>query len=155
MKKIIFLSIIIIAASCSRKTVPAKSSNGTIIYDNDPSNNNSNETITTDTVSELNNSSSLAFIIVTDGFGKIINRQQSLPTDADVHFNELQLSKGFTAQQRLNLKTRYKTIPPRVIYVNPQNHQSSARGSFYVLGKKFWYWKKKDGLFYLDEKYYQ
>ena len=155
MKKIILLSLIIIAASCSRRTIPANQSNGTIIYNNIPDNNGSNESGTTDSSSASNSSNALAFIIVTDGFGKIINRQESLPANADVHFNELQLSKGFTAQQRLNLKTRYKTIPPRVLYVNPQNQQNSARGSFYVLGKKFWYWKKKDGLFYLDEKYYQ
>lgn len=145
------------AASCARKTVPAKTSNGTIIYDNNntPANNNANEGITTDTLSAVNNTASAAFIVVTDGFGKIINRQESLPADANVEFNELQLSKGFTAQQRINLQTRYKTIPPRVIYVNQQNQQNSARGSFYVLKKKFWYWKRKDGLFYLDEKYYQ
>ncbi|HEY2727274.1 MAG TPA: hypothetical protein VGI61_08885, partial [Parafilimonas sp.] len=108
---------------------------------------------TTDTSATVNNAA-LAFIVITNGYGKIINAQDALPADANVEFNTFQLSKGFSAQELSNLKARYKTIPPRVLYVNPQNQQQSARGTFYVLGKKFWYWKKKDGLFYLDEKYY-
>ena len=144
--------------ACSRKTIPAKTNN--VVINNNPAennnpplNNDSNETITTDTAATVNNSA-LAFIVVTDAYGKIINQQDALPAGADVHFDQLQLSKGFSAQQLSNLKARYKTIPPRILYVNPQNQQKSARGTFYVLGKKFWYWKKKDGLFYLDEKYY-
>lgn len=153
MKKIILFALIIIAAACSRKTIPPKTTNATIITDTGSAVNNNAEIIT-DTSSAINNSSALAFIVITDAYGKIINQQNTLPPDANVHFNALQLSKGFSAQQLINLKTRYKTIPPRVLYVNPQSQQSSARGTFYVLGKKFWYWKKKDGFFYLDEKYY-
>jgi hypothetical protein len=147
--------------ACSRKTVPAKTNNANVIINNTPENNNMNNMpsindsaeITTDSSAAANNAA-LAFIVVTDAYGKIINGQNTLPADADVHFDQLRLSKGFSAQQLSNLKARYKTIPPRVLYVNPQNEQKSARGTFYVLGKKFWYWKKKDGLFYLDEKYY-
>jgi hypothetical protein len=156
---LLIVSICLLFA-CSRKTIPAKTNNTTIINGNNPPVNNnipanydSGKTISADTSATVNNSV-LAFIVVTNGYGKIINGQDALPADANVEFNTFQLSKGFSAQELSNLKARYKTIPPRVLYVNPQNQQQSARGTFYVLGKKFWYWKKKDGLFYLDEKYY-
>ena len=162
MKKIVIAFLIILAAACSKKSVPSKTTNATVISgSNTLANNNNSAVITPDSSSSANNagnSSSVnninAFIIITDGYGKIINQQQVLPENANVNFDEFQLSKGFSAQQLINLKTRYKIIPPRVLYVNPQNQQSSARGTFYVLGKKFWYWKKKDGFFHLDEKYY-
>ena len=157
---LLLIAICSILFACSRKTVPAKTNNVTVVTENSPSetsnlplNNDSATTDLADSAVTVNNSA-LAFIVVTDAYGKIINGQNSLPADANVEFNTFQLSKGFSAQQLSNLKARYKTIPPRVLYVSPQNEQKSARGTFYVLGKKFWYWKKKDGLFYLDEKYY-
>jgi len=152
--------------ACSRKTVPQKGTNGTIVNGNNTTvtttnnanNNNATNTpennVTIDTSSSVNNANAVSFLVITNGYGKIITQKDSLPADANVEFNTFQLSKGFSAQELSNLKARYKTIPPRVLYVNPQNQQQSARGTFYVLGKKFWYWKKKDGLFYLDEKYY-
>jgi hypothetical protein len=152
--------------ACSRKTVPQKGTNGTIVNGNNTSvtttnnanNNNATNTpennVTIDTSSSVSNANAVSFLVITNGYGKIITQKDSLPADANVEFNTFQLSKGFSAQELSNLKARYKTIPPRVLYVNPQSQQQSARGTFYVLGKKFWYWKKKDGLFYLDEKYY-
>jgi hypothetical protein len=146
--------------ACSKKTIPSKTNNVTIVNNNPPETNNTplnkNDSVNTEPADSaaIVNNSALAFIVITDAYGKIINGQNTLPADANVEFNTFQLSKGFSAQQLSNLKARYKTIPPRVLYVNPQNEQKSARGTFYVLGKKFWYWKKKDGLFYLDEKYY-
>lgn len=156
MKRIALIFLIAIAAACSKKTIPSKTTNATVIYDNNvpATNTDSSAVIITDTLSETKNANAVAFLIITNGYGKILNQKQALPADANVHFDEFQLSKGFSAQQLTNLKTRYKTIPPRVLYVSPQNQQSSARGTFYILGKKFWYWKKKDGFFYLDEKYY-
>lgn len=146
--------------ACSKKTIPSKTNNVTIVTNSNPTETNNIPLSNNDSVniesadSAATNNSSLAFIVITDAYGKIINGQNTLPADANVEFNTFQLSKGFSAQQLSNLKARYKTIPPRVLYVNPLNEQKSARGTFYVLGKKFWYWKKKDGLFYLDEKYY-
>jgi len=147
--------------ACSRKTVPQKGTNGTIVNGNNTTvttTNNATNTqennVTIDTSSSVSNANAVSFLVITNGYGKIITQKDSLPADANVEFNTFQLSKGFSAQELSNLKARYKTIPPRVLYVNPQNQQQSARGTFYVLGKKFWYWKKKDGLFYLDDKYY-
>lgn len=155
MKK--YVSILIslsLFIACSKKTVPSKTNNATVV-----ANNNSGDVFAADSAykkadSVASTNISAAFLIVSNAYGKIITNQQSLPADANVEYNELQLSKGFSAQQLTNLKTRYNIIPPRVLYVNPVNQLSSARGSYFVLAKKFWYWKKKDGLFYLDEKYY-
>ncbi len=151
--------------ACSRKTVPSKGTNGTIVNGNNSSattiNNNTNNSITnepannvTDTTSAVNNANAVSFMVITDGYGRIITQKDSLPTNANVQYNQFELSKGFSAQQLSNLKARYKTIPPRVLYVDPSQQINSVRGTYYILAKKFWYWKKKDGLFYLDEKYY-
>ncbi len=151
--------------ACSRKTVPSKGTNGTIVNGNKSSattiNNNTNNSITnepannvTDTPSAVNNANAFSFMVITDGYGRIITQKDSLPTNANVQYNQFELSKGFSAQQLSNLKARYKTIPPRVLYVDPSQQINSVRGTYYILAKKFWYWKKKDGLFYLDEKYY-
>jgi hypothetical protein len=99
-------------------------------------------------------SSAARVMVVADGYGKLITPQQNIPQDAGVSYNNLQLSKGFTTQQRANLQARYKTVPPRVLYVPQQYTSTSGKGSYYIYKKKFWYWKKPDGLFYLDEKYY-
>jgi hypothetical protein len=141
MKRIFLLfAYFFIITACSRKTVPSKT----------------NETVetNTDTVATSPVVTSSVFMIVSDGFGRIITSQKNLPPDANVKFDYLQLSKGFTPQQQANLKARYKTIPPRVLYISPQYELSSARGAYYIYRKKFWYWKRKDGLFYLDPKYY-
>lgn len=156
MKKILgFLICTSLLISCHRKIVP-QTTNATINNGNVFANDNENskiDTVTsikgTDTVKTVTNLNAIKYIVVSDGFGKVID-----PGDSTIKFNKLQLSKGFTTQQKLNLKTRYNTIPPRVLYVNQQLQQQSARGTFYVLQKKFWYWKKGDGLFYLDDKYY-
>ena len=157
MKKILYISICaLLFAACSRRTVPSKSNNGNVIIENNSgnaTNNNANNTgnvfANDSAASNTNSNTTAAFIVVSDGFGKVND-----PGDSSVQYNQLELSKGFTSQQKLNLKTRYNTVPPRVLYVNKQNQQASERGSYYILAKKFWYWKKNDGLFYLDQKYY-
>jgi hypothetical protein len=167
MKYFLLIAACFVLFSCNRRTVPPKGTNATVITgkttpakpapnnNNNVTNNNNADSISTaDTSSAVENTNSFSFLVITNGYGKIITREDSLPADANVQWDALQLSKGFSAQELSNLKARYKVIPPRVLYVNPQNEQKSARGTYYVLGKKFWYWKKKDGLFYLDEKYY-
>jgi len=93
-------------------------------------------------------------MVVSDGYGRLLTPQQNLPVDASIKYNSLQLSKGFSAQQLANLKARYNTVPPRVLYVPAPLSSSSLKGNYYIFKKKFWYWKKPDGLYYLDEKYY-
>ncbi|HEY2727783.1 MAG TPA: hypothetical protein VGI61_11455 [Parafilimonas sp.] len=140
--------------SCSRKTVPSKPN-----YSLNNEKNNTQATIDSSmanaTVADSATATSAnAIMIVADGYGRLLTSQQSLPQNAGVQYNSLQLSKGFTPQQRANLQARYHTVPPRVLYVPQQLSASSFKGSYYIYKKKFWYWKKSDGLYYLDQKYY-
>ncbi|MDB5231458.1 MAG: hypothetical protein JWN76_2263 [Chitinophagaceae bacterium] len=63
-------------------------------------------------------------------------------------------ARAFTNAQRKNLVGRFKTVPPRVLFVPSNYVKTSNRGEYYILKDKFWYWKKSDGYFYLDETYY-
>ena len=158
---LIAFACICLLASCAKRTVPAKP-NAYISPNNNSSNNNSpvivpgnnagNAEATIDSVSVA----PMALVmVVADGYGRLITSKERLPADAGIKYNALQLSKGFTAQERSNLQARYKTVPPRVLYVAEQYRKESFKGSYYIYRKKFWYWKKSDGLYYLDGKYYQ
>ena len=156
MKKLLFATYCLcFFISCSKKSIPTKTidnKNDTLseIKKND-SGNVFADSAAADSATVV---SSTRVLVIADGYGKLITPQQNIPQDAGIKYNNLQLSKGFTTQQRANLQARYKTVPPRVLYVPQQYVSSSMKGSYYILKKKFWYWKKSDGLFYLDEKYY-
>lgn len=157
MKKFLFATYCIcFFISCSKKSVPSKTTpenkkdTVSLIKKND-SGNVFADSATADTAAVL---STARVMVIADGYGKLVTPQQNLPQDEGIKYNNLQLSKGFTTQQRANLQARYKTVPPRVLYVPQQYSLSSLKGNYYILKKKFWYWKKSDGLFYLDEKYY-
>ena len=156
MKKIlVIICYTLFIAGCSRKTILPKPN---VVLENN--NNNHVDTankkpadISTDSSTAAATSPALVMIIA-DGYGRLITPQQNLPADSSVQYNSLQLSKDFTVQQRANLQARYNTVPPRVLYVPQQYALSSLKGVYYIYRKKFWYWKKQDGLFYLDQKYY-
>lgn len=159
MKKlpIILCSIFLFALiSCSRKRIPQKTP--TTTFDTSTTKNNSQpvfvDSAKTADSGKTVNEAAARVMVVADGYGRLITPQQNLPQDSGINYNNLQLSKGFTTQQRANMQARYKTIPPRVLYVPQQYVRSSLKGSYYIFKNKFWYWKKPDGLFYLDEKYY-
>ncbi len=159
MKKlpIILCSIFLLALiSCSRKRIPQKTP--TTTFDTSTTKNNSQPVLvdsakTADSGKTINEAAARV-MVVADGYGRLITQQQNLPEDSGISYDNLQLSKGFTTQQRANMQARYKTIPPRVLYVPQPYVRSSLKGSYYIFKNKFWYWKKPDGLFYLDEKYY-
>ncbi len=94
-------------------------------------------------------------LIVIDGYGKVLTPQSKLPADAGVKADYPKLARSFTPNQITNLKFRYQTVPPRVLYVPDAYTLKSLRGTYCIYKKKFWYWKKDDGLFYLDETYYR
>jgi len=149
---------ICILISCSKKTVPSKAN--TVLESNNNINSNKNIAVKTDTVTVITmpaDSVTVAasnIMVVADGYGKLITPQENLPGNINIQYNSLQLSKGFTVQQRANLQARYNIIPPRVLYVPDKLGSTSLKGSYYIYKKKFWYWKKADGLYYLDQKYY-
>jgi hypothetical protein len=157
MSRISLFIICVAVISCSKKTVPAKTieTNPRVVEANPRIIESNIDTVKahTDTVASSPVVTTSAFLVVSDGYGKIITSRKNLPPDANVKFDYLQLSKGFTPQQQANLRARYKTIPPRVLYITPSYQSNSARGAYYIY-KKFWYWNKYDVLFYLDTKYY-
>lgn len=103
-------------------------------------------------------SSSIAFpdpMIVIDETGKIITSRDKLPAEIGSKVDYAKITRSFTPAQRQNLIYRFKMVPPRVLFVPEHFISKSARGYYIIYKKKFWYWKKEDGLFYLDETYYQ
>ncbi|OIR08380.1 hypothetical protein GALL_95480 [mine drainage metagenome] len=94
-------------------------------------------------------------MIVIDGYGRILTPQSKLPSNTGIKADYSKLARSFTPNQLTNLKYRYHTVPPRVLYVPDIYTLKSLRGIYCVYKKKFWYWKKEDGLFYLDETYYK
>ncbi|MFT4156216.1 hypothetical protein [Parafilimonas sp.] len=152
---IICCMLLLVFISCSRKRIPQKPA--TTIFDT-TSVNTGKKPVLIDSTAKADSGTTVItaarVLVIADGYGRLITPQQNLPQDTGISYNNLQLSKGFTTQQRANMQARYKTIPPRVLYVPQQYARSSLKGSYYIYNNKFWYWKKSDGLFYLDEKYY-
>jgi len=123
----VFLLLAFLVSSCHKKTVPTKT-----------------EVKVTRTP-----------LVVIDGLGRVITSKANLPTDEGIKADYTQLERSFTPEQKANLMARHKMIPPRVLYVPKEYTKTSLKGDYCVYKKKFWYWKKSDGLFYLDEVYYK
>ncbi len=94
-------------------------------------------------------------LIVIDGTGQIISSRDKLPAEIAAKVDYNAIARSFTPAQKQNLIFRFKMLPPRVLLIPDRFVSKSARGYYCVYKKKFWYWRKDDGLFYLDETYYQ
>ena len=94
-------------------------------------------------------------MIIIDEKGSIITSRDNLPDEIASKVNYKQIARSFTPAQRTNLIYRFKMVPPRVLFIPADRVQHSAKGYYCIYKKKFWYWQKDDGLFYLDEKYYR
>lgn len=142
--------------SCSRKTIPPRT-NAVVeknVIGNKTGDSNNNETINIDTVKSTLPNTTATIMVVADSYGRLITPESNLPQGVPVQYNSLKLSRGLTVQQRANLQARYNTVPPRVLYIPEQLELNSLKGKYYIYRNKFWYWKMKDGFFYLDQKYY-
>ncbi|HVZ26172.1 MAG TPA: hypothetical protein VG842_08965 [Sediminibacterium sp.] len=94
-------------------------------------------------------------LVVIDDRGEIITPASGLPEAIAAKVNYRSIARAYTPDQRKNLIFRFKMVPPRVLYIPPELASHSTRGTYCVFRKKFWYWQKEDGLFYIDETYYQ
>lgn len=94
-------------------------------------------------------------MIVIDEAGNVITTRDKLPPELAGKVDYKKITRAFTPAQRQNLIGRFKMVPPKVLFIPDQLASKGARGTYIVYKKKFWYWKKEDGLFHLDETYYQ
>jgi hypothetical protein len=161
MRNITVMVICLLAfTACHRKTIPEKTDNVTVV--------NMNKKTTTPpppkTITEKKPDEEISSVpaeplpsamIVVDGYGKVLTPEDKLPIDSSIKPDYSKMARAFTPQQIANLKARYSTVPPKVLYVPDQYARKTYRGTYAVYKKKFWYWKKDDGLFYLDEIYYK
>lgn len=162
--KLILAACTLLIMSCGRKTVPAKTNttkttNTTVVKVPE----NRDSPVTPAPVKEdkekldakKETKEDLLPMVVIDGMGNIITPKEKLPEDIAAKADYRILSRAFTPNQRTNLIYRYKIVPPRILFV-PENYiKTTSRGKYVVYRKKFWYWQKEDGLFYLDETYYK
>lgn len=161
MKRVFGLLLVpaLLLASCSKKTRPTVSTPTQKTQPVHAPVNNSPVADTPVTVPAEENipatTATLAPMIVIDEKGAVVTPREKLPTELAPKVNYAKISRGYTPAQRQNLIYRFKIVPPRVLYVPEQYSSKNAKGTYVVYKKKFWYWKKADGLFHLDETYYQ
>ena len=157
MKKIFpILFIMLAVVACSKKSVPTKATtNSSSSPTNNPSN-PTNSTVSTDIPpTATTRVANVNAMVVIDGNGRILTPLEKLPIEENLKPDYSKIARAFTPAQKANLNLRYKMIPPKIIYVPEVFAQKSLKGTYSIYKKKFWYWKKEDGLFYLDETYYK
>ncbi len=166
MNKVVLFSVaaLLAFASCSKKTHPAVSKTGKDPEKTAPSTskNKDPEKVFDETLPGNSGlapaAAGAAFdapLIVIDEGGKVVTPADKLPADLAGKVDYKRISKGFTLEQRKNIIYRFKMVPPKVLFVPEGMSSKSARGTYVIYKKKFYYWRKDDGLFHLDETYYQ
>jgi hypothetical protein len=166
MKKILWLPVcvLLVLASCSKKiqptvTKPAKKDTVTAPVST------KTEPVTEPPIPEITIPEKTSPVIpaapfsspmiVIDEAGNVITTRDKLPPELAGKVDYKKITRAFTPAQRQNLIGRFKMVPPKVLFIPEELASKSARGTYIVYKKKFWYWKKEDGLFHLDETYYQ
>lgn len=153
------MAVAVLLASCSKKTHPAASA--TVPGKTAPAGADKKDLPITPPVTgntAITAPAEKAFanpMIVIDEGGNVVTSRDKLPDDIAAKVDYRKITRAFTPDQRKNLIYRFKMVPPKVIYIPEALSRTSAKGTYCVFRKKFWYWKKQDGLFYLDETYYQ
>ena len=94
-------------------------------------------------------------IIIVDAHGNFAVTENDLPPDASKSIMSNSNARAYTPLELKTLSVRYKQIPPRILYVPTALQKTNSRGTYYVFAKKYWYWQKANGYFYLDENYYK
>lgn len=160
-KYVVFsLALFLALASCSRKTVPPKNVNSQVVYPRTSNNSSGNvanpaapapSTGTTGPASVTNEK----ILVILDKGGRLAVSPSSLPPYVTANTKQLPSSMPLSATERNNLMARQKTLLPLALYVPDAYAGKSPRGQYYKYKGKFWYWKKADGFYYLDDIYYK
>ncbi|ANI88767.1 hypothetical protein A9P82_05375 [Arachidicoccus ginsenosidimutans] len=118
--------------------------------------NNKADSVAVNAAVPVANSVAATATVVIDSHGMLQIDSANLPPDVSHNLDSLnQATRAFTPNQVKNLAYRFKEIPPRVLLVPDTLAKKGVKGYYYKYDNKFWYWKKDDGYFYLDENYYQ
>ncbi len=94
-------------------------------------------------------------VIIVDARGNFAVTDSTLPAGASKDILDPSNARAYTPAQTKTLAYRFGKVPPRILYVSNSLAKKSAKGTYYVLDKKFWYWKKSNGYFYIDENYFR
>lgn len=148
--------------SCSRKTTPATSNgnrnvNAQIVYGNNNNNNNKGNPVTPlipDSAGTVPVGNERVLVILDKG-GRLNYTSKNVPPYVLATNKALPANQPISAVQRSNLLSRQKTLLPLALYVPETKSARTSKGQYYKLQNKYWYWKKSDGFYYLDEVYYQ
>lgn len=156
------LAALLVLSSCSKKTHPTVSKTNkepehtVVVAKKEPETKPVTDTPVT-TPNPAPEAAAAVFnspMIVIDESGRVVTPADKLPADLSARVDYKKIAKGFSADQRKNLIYRFKMVPPKVLFVPADMSQKSAKGTYVIYKKKFYYWKKDDGLFHLDETYY-
>jgi len=157
-----FCIVLCLLAACHRKTVPVKET-----YTPPP---RRTETRRPEPPAPIENRSSVVVpdnkpaaatvvinnpLIVIDGLGRVVTAKDKLPPDQAARVDYDRLERAYTTEQKNNLIRRYNILPPRTLYVPDKYVTKSLKGDYIIYKSKFWYWRKPDGLFHLEETYYK
>jgi hypothetical protein len=157
----LLLLLIVITVGCSRKTTAASKTTTTTTA--------TTTTTTNEPVKPLLDSAEAAEgavvpttpaavarpMIIVDARGNFAVKEEDLPPDASKSILNNSNARAYTPTELKTLSYRYGQIPPRILYVPAALQKKNSRGTYYVFMKKYWYWQKSNGYFYLDEHYYK
>ncbi|TKK69404.1 hypothetical protein FC093_08810 [Ilyomonas limi] len=159
----LLLLLVVITVGCSRKTTAASKTTTTT-----PT--TTTTTTTNEPVKPLLDSAEAAEgtttapaapaavakpMIIVDARGNFAVKEEDLPPDASKSILNNSNARAYTPAELKTLSYRYGQIPPRILYVPTALQKKNSRGTYYVFMKKYWYWQKSNGYFYLDEHYYK
>ncbi len=143
------LFLLCIASACHRKTVASSSRDESV------------KPLLSETEAAAGESSATApvlatrAIIIVDSRGDFAVTDSTLPAGASKDILNPANARAYTPAQTKTLAYRFGKVPPRILYVPTSLAKKSAKGTYYVLEKKFWYWKKSNGYFYIDDNYFK
>lgn len=162
MKNIVsFVVLLFLVAGCHRKTIPpANTSISTNSSSSNSTTNTSGSTATTPVApgTVVTNDGTVKpakVLVIVNAKGDFAITEKDLPVDASKDILNAANARAYTPEQTKNLAFRHNIVPPRILYVPETMRKTSGKGTYYVYNKKFWYWRKANGYFYLDENYYK
>lgn len=142
------LFILVVATSCHRRMVASSSTNNGEVT---PLLNGSEASGTPAAPAYIYSKP----VIIVDARGDFAVTEATLPADAPKEILDPSNARAYTPAQTKTLAYRFGKVPPRILYVPSSLSKKSAKGTYYVLDKKFWYWKKSNGYFYIDDNYFK